>query len=654
LAWIVVLLLIAGTGRYFGGARAVVMGPAYLAGGLLWLLLAWRGVEGLISGRRVADFMDLPVFLFLGYSFWAVLRAPCEFFGRLEWLEASVYGAVFLTVRHQLPGRKMIPWVLGWLLLVAAMNEVYGFLHFRQAIYPIGPVSVFGWEVEDRADYAERMSGLFGCPNHFGNYLVQAGLAGLTLVIWPGLFWPARMLAGWLVAAFGVGVFYSISRGSFLAWVASHGAWFLRWLKRGSLNWLGRVILLMAAIGGLSGAIYWGMGEASIMKRWSAVLGKGVGWERVFSGEGDFRLRLAQDGLMIWQRAPWLGNGPGSFDLEHLRVSTWAHGSRTIYTHNDYINTLVDYGAVGGGLVALFWIFLAVFLWNRGRTREAGSKADACTGLGWALMVAMLLHALVDFNFHIPATAISCFFLLGLATAVSWPERRGAMARVFNLGVVFLALLLAGWTGWQGWRTWAGRVLPMKEAALAKLSVAELEEKAIKAEKWDPQSPVMAMALGDAYRLKLFEVYFSAPPVAPEAWEKRRKDINHLAEVSAHWYLEAEKRSPKDDIPGVRRASVLDLQGKFDEAEDLYLRGLEMRPHSQFIRISYGNHLWRKGDLEGAKREFEKAIATPGLHRPGDGVDPSVEGREMLEKVKEQIAKGGTKRQNTKLNPRED
>jgi len=120
----VVLALIAGTGRYFGGARAVVMGPAYLAGGLLWLLLAWRGVEGLISGRRVTDFMDLPVFLFLGYSLWAVLRAPCEFFGRLEWLEASVYGAVFLTVRHQLPGRKMIPWVLGWLLLVAVMNEV--------------------------------------------------------------------------------------------------------------------------------------------------------------------------------------------------------------------------------------------------------------------------------------------------------------------------------------------------------------------------------------------------------------------------------------------------------------------------------------------------------------------------------------------------
>jgi len=654
LAWVVVLLLIAATGRYFGGARPMVLGPAYLAGGLLWLLLAWRGVEGLLSGRRVTDFMDLPVFLFLGYSWWAVLRAPCEYFGRLEWLEASVYGAVFLTVRHQLPGRKMIPWVLGWLLLVAAMNEVYGFLHFREGMYPIGPVSLLGWEAENRADYAERMSGLFGCPNHFGNYLVQAGLAGLTLVIWPGLFWPVRVLVGWLVAAFGVGVLYSISRGSFLAWVASHGIWLMRWLRRGPLNWLGKLALLLAACGVLAGSLVWVSGEASIMKRWSAVLGKGSGWEKIFSGEGDFRLRLAEDGLAIWQKAPWWGNGPGSFDLEHLRFSTWAHGSRTIFTHNDYVNTLADYGAVGAGLVALFWIFLAVFLWNRGRTREAGSKADACTGLGWALMVAMLLHALVDFNFHIPATAIACFFLLGLATAVSWPERRGGLTATFNPLIILFSLVLAGWTGWQGWRTWAGRALPTQDTLLAKFSETELEQKAIEAQRWDPRSPVMAMALGDAYRLKLIEVYFSPPPATPEARDKKTKDIARLGEQSAHWYSEAARRSPKDDIPGVRRASVLDLQGRLDEAEPLYLQGLSRRPHSQFIRVSYGNHLWRKGDLEGAQREFEKAIATPGLHRPGEGVDPSIEAREMLEKVKAQIAKGGTKRQSPRFNPRED
>jgi len=654
LAWTVVLLLLAATGRYFGGARWVVMGPAYLAGGFLWLLLAWRGVEGLISGRRIADFMDLPVFLFLGYSFWSVLRAPCEYFGRIEWLEASVYGAVFLTVRHQLPGRRMIPWVLGWLLLVAALNLGYGFLHFREGIYPIGPVSLVGWQVENRADYAERMSGFFGCPNHFGNFMGQAGLAGLTLMIWPGLFWPVRMLAGWLVAAFGVGVLYSISRGSFLAWLGGHGVWFLRWLRRGPWNGLGRISLMLVTGLILCGALWWASRDPRIVERCQAIWGKGVGWEPILTGAGDFRFALAMDGVRIWLQAPWFGHGPGSFDLEHLRVQNWYHGSRAVYTHNDYVNTLADYGAVGAGLVALFWIFLAVFLWNRGRTREPGSKADACTGLGWSLMAAMLLHALVDFNFHIPATSISCFLLLGLATAVSWPERRGSMAAVWNPGVVLLSLVLAAGTGWLGWKTWAGRALPTQETVLQKLSEEELQEKAAVAEKWDPRSPVMAMALGDAYRLKLIEIYFAPLPKEPEAQEKRKKDVARWSEAAAHWYREAMRRSPKDDVPGVRLASVLDLQGKFDEAEVFYLPALQMRPHSQFVRISYGNHLWRKGDLEGARREFEQAVATRGLFRPGDGVDPAVEAREMLEKVKEQIAKGGGKRQDRQFNPRED
>ncbi|NBR55391.1 MAG: hypothetical protein EBT82_05480, partial [Micrococcales bacterium] len=58
-------------------------------------------------------------------------------------------------------------------------------------------------------------------------------------------------------------------------------------------------------------------------------------------------------------------------------------------------------------------------------------KVDAI-GLGWGVVVAMLVHAWVDFNFHIPATAISCFLLLGLATAVTWPERPSRLAGWIN------------------------------------------------------------------------------------------------------------------------------------------------------------------------------------------------------------------------------
>lgn len=89
------------------------------------------------------------------------------------------------------------------------------FLHFRVGVYPIGPVPILGWEMVPRPDYEARMSGTFGCPNHFGNYLVQATLAAFTLMAWPGCPWLARLLAGWSALASSMGVAFSISRGSF-------------------------------------------------------------------------------------------------------------------------------------------------------------------------------------------------------------------------------------------------------------------------------------------------------------------------------------------------------------------------------------------------------------------------------------------------------
>lgn len=602
--------------------------------------------------------MDAPVFLFLGYAAWAVQRAPCEYFARVEWLWASLYGAVFLSVRHQLGGRRMIPWILGWFLAVAFLTELYGFLHFRTGAYPIGPVPILGWEMVERPDYEARMSGTFGCPNHFGNYLVQAGLAAVTLVVWPDLAWPLRAIAGWSAAASSVGVGLSISRGSFLGWLIGNGVWLGRWLRRGPLNWAGKLVLLSLVVGALAGALSLARGDEKIMKRWDMLLGKkGEGWERLLSGDGDFRIELARNGLEIWKQAPWFGHGPASFDLEHLRWAAWKKGTRAVFTHNDYVNTLCDYGAVGFFFVSLFWIYLALFLWHRGKSRGSDSKADACTGLGWSVTALMLVHALVDFNYHIPATAISSFLLLGIATAVIWPERAALRKAWLHVLFMLLATGLAVGTAARGWGTWAGwRSIPEKGAEAAKLPVETLEKMGQEMDRWDPRSPVLAETLADAYRLKLTEVYFSPQESSPEAARLRKEKLDRLAEAAILWYRKAEERSPKDDAYYVRRASVLDLQGKFSEAEVLYRMGMQKRPNGKFFAVSYGNHLWRKGDLEGAKVEFEKAIALPGDVRAGNSAekDSTKEAEEMLAQVKEWIAKGVGVRQVKKFNPRED
>jgi tetratricopeptide (TPR) repeat protein len=201
----------------------------------------------------------------------------------------------------------------------------------------------------------------------------------------------------------------------------------------------------------------------------------------------------------------------------------------------------------------------------------------------------------------------------------------------------------------MGWNS-----VPEKAKEAAQLSEEQLAECGKRAEKWDPRSPVLAEVLGDAYRLKLIELYFSPSPVSQGGRVVRREKENRLAEAAVHWYRKQEKRSPNDDVPAVRRASILDLQGKFAEAAPLYLLALQQRPHSKFFQTSYGNHLWRKGDLAGAQAALEKSIALPGISRPGDEKDATTEAQEMLAKVKERIAKGGPIRQGRKFNPRED
>ena len=652
------LLLVAGSGLYLGGARKEFLGPAMVLSAALWLGLAWRGVEAWRQGRRMVDLLDLPAFLFLAYAAWAVMRGPAPYLGKIEWLSASLYGSVFLTARHQLPSRRGVSWLLLFFVVVALLCTGVGFLHFREATYRIGPVPWLGWEGGDRPDYQARMSGAFGCPNQFGNYGVQGSLAALTLAIWPGLAGPIRWFAGWAAAGLASGVYFSISRGSWLAWVSSHAVWMVRWLRRGPLNWLGRSLVLVMAFAIFAGGWWAATRDAVVAERWNMLVGKGVGWERIITGDGNFRFALAQDGIKIWQSSPWFGTGPASFDLVHLRMESWNFGTRTVFTHNDYINTLSDYGLVGACLVAFFWIGVMGLLWRRGRTRGEGTESDVLAALGWGVVTAMLVHAWVDFNFHVPGTAISCFMLLGFATAVTWPERSSAGVRWINPLGLLLVLILAGTTAWLGGRTFlAWRELPAEARDWANWPEEKIRERLLSAERWDSSCLPVAEVGGDVHRIKLLELFLAPLGQESGAAVRRQEDVRRLAETADRWYREAEKLNPMDDTLRVRRATVLDLLGRFDEAEKLYLHGLKMRPTSRFFLLTYGNHLWRKGDLQGARAQFEKVLQAPGFPpRPGEGNDPSDEARAMLEKVKEQIAKGAGKRQSRPvyINPHED
>jgi len=132
-----------------------------------------------------------------------------------------------------------------------------------------------------------------------------------------------------------------------------------------------------------------------------------------FSMEYHSRMELAESTLVAALDFLPFGSGLGTFADVFRRYQ----GARIIgfadHAHNDYAELVLELGVAGIAIVALLGIAYAMqwraVLSDRSSRRLRSMRAGA--GLG---MLAMLLHGLFDFNFHIPANAIYFSFLAGI------------------------------------------------------------------------------------------------------------------------------------------------------------------------------------------------------------------------------------------------
>lgn len=173
----------------------------------------------------------------------------------------------------------------------------------------------------------------------------------------------------------------------------------------GGRGWLRRLGLPALALGLLAVALFMG----------------GLDWVERFDAE-----RLAADDALrgLTREATWqgalaywpLGSGLGSYAWVFPRFQAPELGGYLLdLAHNDYLQTLMETGALGLIAMALALALvgrrtLQLFSAGRGTWSSADRLAVAC-GLG---MLATLLHAWVDYPFRIPANAMLAAFLLGV------------------------------------------------------------------------------------------------------------------------------------------------------------------------------------------------------------------------------------------------
>jgi O-antigen ligase len=111
---------------------------------------------------------------------------------------------------------------------------------------------------------------------------------------------------------------------------------------------------------------------------------------------------VAQAALKAWRERPLLGHGAGSFRLVFPAVKPESVGLFYEHAHNDYVQTLVERGAIG-----LLFYLAAVCLLIHAAVQALRTRADSLArGLALttiAAAVAIGVHSLVDFNMQIAA-----------------------------------------------------------------------------------------------------------------------------------------------------------------------------------------------------------------------------------------------------------
>jgi len=130
----------------------------------------------------------------------------------------------------------------------------------------------------------------------------------------------------------------------------------------------------------------------------------------------DTRLTIDRDAMNIFTKRPLMGWGLGVFGVIYPHFSTLSTNLKVGMAHNDYLQLLVEMGAVGFAIAV--WFLVALFRSALRKINHLQSATNAAVTLAALLGISgILVHSFVDFNLQIPANA-AMFYVLCVVAAM--------------------------------------------------------------------------------------------------------------------------------------------------------------------------------------------------------------------------------------------
>jgi len=247
----------------------------------------------------------------------------------------------------------------------------------------------------------------------FGPYVNRNHFAGLMellipLVLVPLVLGKVRRERLAVVALFAVmpitALFLSASRGGIVSFCVQFALLAYLLLRR---RGLAKHLLAVAAVLLAALMIVTWLGVARILQRFSSL-------QTLEVTEGK-RAAMRKGAWHIFLDHAFIGTGLGTLQIVYPPYETLYDGKVVDHAHNDYLEALAETGVLGGLCCA--WFLGVLFLKSFSLFRQSDFSFPGALQLsGIVACAGFLVHALVDFNFHIPSNLWLFFLMAHLAT----------------------------------------------------------------------------------------------------------------------------------------------------------------------------------------------------------------------------------------------
>ncbi|MSU31379.1 MAG: hypothetical protein EXS25_01725 [Pedosphaera sp.] len=403
---IAVLLLgaVAWSVLWFGGVEdkefSFAVGSLGIASAL-WVVRLW--VDD--SSRFLLPPVTWIVPIFLGYAFWRCSTAEVQYMARMELFLICTCVLAFVTALHTLHRQETGSWFVHGIVLIGTLVSVYALVQcLRQSNSVLG--------LERPVMYLKRYGGTFVNPNHLAGFLLVAMPLALANGFLSRGSTIVKILHGYAALVMLAAIAFTMSRGGWIGTLVSLGVFSIWLIRRPQFRIPVAIfaILLVAAV-----TLF-----ISYSSKARARLDDVTAPAKFDSGLS--RLWLWRPVWRMWEDNWLLGVGPGQFDSRFPAYRTAENPLNPQHVHNEFLEVLVEYGAVGGMLVGLGGILFIYGLWRTSKHVERGAsdlavKASNRTAFFAGAVTAVTgfsVHCLFEFNLHIPANAVLVALLLGM------------------------------------------------------------------------------------------------------------------------------------------------------------------------------------------------------------------------------------------------